>query len=159
MAVPKEQDLIEAIATDHQEVAALLDELEASGDARNRGRLVERMITEVVRHAVVEEQYLYPTARRVLPDGDEVADHELAGLAAAEQVMKELSRTDPATPEFDDLAETLAASVRLHIRDERELLPRLRSACEDAELRCRSPPRSCAHRCSDLDWRISPAHC
>jgi len=26
--------------------------------------------TELVRHSVAEEQYLYPTARRVLPDGE-----------------------------------------------------------------------------------------
>ena len=133
--MPKQQDLIDAIVADHREVAAQLDELEASGDARNRGQLVERVIAELVRHAVVEEQYLYPAARRVLRDGDELADHELAGHAAAEQVMKELSRTDPTTPAFDDLVASLAASARLHIRDaERDLLPRLRSACEDVEL-------------------------
>ena len=132
----KQQDLIDAIVADHRAAAALLDELEASGDARNRGSLVERVITQLVRHAVAEEQYLYPAVREALPDGDELADHGLAGHAAAEQVMKELSRVDPATPVFDDLVGSLAASVRHHIQDaERDLLPRLRSACEDAELR------------------------
>ncbi|MGH3876711.1 MAG: hemerythrin domain-containing protein [Actinophytocola sp.] len=136
MAVEKQQDLIDAIVADHRDVAALLDELEASGDARNRRSLVERVITELVRHAVVEEQYLYPAARRALPDGDEMADHQLAGHAAAEQVMKKLSRTDPTTPAFDDLVGSLAASVRHHIQDaESDLLPRLRSACEGVELR------------------------
>lgn len=136
MAVPKQQDLVDAIVADHREVAALLDELEASGDARNRGEIAERVIVALVRHSVAEEQYLYPTARLVLPGGDEVADHELATHADAERVMKDLTRTDPADPVFDDLVESLTGSIRQHIEEEeRELLPRLRAACDEAELR------------------------
>lgn len=136
MTVPKQQDLVDAIIADHRVVAELFDELEASGDARNRGRLAEQVIAELMRHAVAEEQYLYPTAREVLPDGDELADHEIAAHADAEQVMKELSRTDPASPAFDALVSSLIGDVRQHIaHEERDLLPRLRATCDAADLR------------------------
>ena len=77
MTTTHQQDLIEAIVTDHREVEAVFAEIERSGDARNRRELVEHVIVELVRHSVAEEQYLYPTAREVLADGDELADHEL----------------------------------------------------------------------------------
>ncbi|HEY0454386.1 hemerythrin domain-containing protein [Actinophytocola sp.] len=136
MTVPKQQDLVDVIIADHREVEGVFSEIEASGDARNRRELVEHVITELVRHSVAEEQYLYPTARKVLPDGDEVADHEIAEHAKAEQVMKRLERTDAADPAFEELVRTLINDVRQHIdEEERDLLPRLRAACDEADLR------------------------
>ena len=72
-------------------------EIENSSDPGNRRELVEHVITELVRHSAGEEQYLYPTARRVLPDGEQVADHELKQHAQAEEVMKELETPTRAT--------------------------------------------------------------
>jgi hemerythrin superfamily protein len=136
MTVPKQQDLIDAVIADHREVEALFDELDASGDARNRGALVERVIVEWVRHSVAEEQYLYPAARKALPDGDEVADHDLGEHAEAEQAMKQLERTDPADPAHADLVGSLMDHVRHHIQaQETGLLPKLRAACDEADLR------------------------
>ncbi len=136
MSVRKQQDLVDAITADHQAMVVLFDELEASGDARNRGELLARVIEELVRHTVAEEQFLYPTARTVLPDGDEVAGRAIAAHSDAEQVMKSLTRTDPATPVFDERVATLLAAMRRHFADEdTELLPRLRAACDAAELR------------------------
>jgi hemerythrin superfamily protein len=136
MTVPKQQDLVDAVIADHREVEALFDELEASGDARHRGALVERVIVELVRHSVAEEQYLYPAARKVLPNGDEVADHELGEHAETERVMKQLERTDPADPAHADLVRSLIDDVRHHIQqEEADLLPKLRATCDDADLR------------------------
>ncbi|WP_291412659.1 hemerythrin domain-containing protein, partial [Actinophytocola sp.] len=136
MTVPKQQDLLDVIIADHRDVEAVFDEIEASGDARNWLALVDEVTAELVRHSVADEQYLYPTVRRVLPDGDAIADREIAAHADAEEVMKQLERTDAADPTFADLVRSLVEDVRHHIREEeRDLLPRLRSACEEVELR------------------------
>lgn len=136
MATTKQQDLLDAIIADHRAAESVFDEIEASGDARNRRELVEHVIAELVRHSVAEEQYLYPTARKALPDGDEVADHELAEHAEAEEVMKEIERTDAVGARFDELVTKLIADIRHHLRDEESgLLPRLRAACDADELR------------------------
>jgi hemerythrin superfamily protein len=122
--------------TDHRAFEAVFAELEVSGDSRHRRDLVEHVITELVRHSVAEEQYLYPTAREVLPDGDEVADHELAEHAEAEKVMKELEKTDSTDPKFTELVGTLIEDVRHHLEEEEsDLLPKLRAACDAEQLR------------------------
>ena len=85
MTAGRPQDLIDDIIADHREVDAIFKELEKSDNPDNRRGLVEHAITELVRHSVGEEQYLYPTARDVLPDGDRLADHELIEHAEAEK--------------------------------------------------------------------------
>lgn len=74
----REGDLIDVLTKDHRAVESAFQEYERGGmsDQARQG-LVDHIITELVRHSVAEEQYLYPTAREVLPDGDEVADHEI----------------------------------------------------------------------------------
>lgn len=48
------------------------------------------MTTELVRHSVAEEQFMYPAARKHLEGGDQIADHEIEEHAEAEEVMKHL---------------------------------------------------------------------
>lgn len=84
------------------------------------------MIAELVRHSVAEEEFMYPAAREVLDDGDELADHELEEHAEAERLMKDLDGLDPTDPRFDELLTKLIADIRHHVQDEEaDLLPRL----------------------------------
>jgi hemerythrin superfamily protein len=136
MTTTRQQDLIAAIITDHREVEAVFAEIEGSSDPRNRRDLVEHVIVELVRHSVAEEQYLYPTARKVLPDGDELADHELEEHAEAEEVMKAIENTEATDPRFDELVGKLIEDIRHHLQDEEnDLLPKLRNACDAEDLR------------------------
>ena len=136
MTTPQQHDIVDEIIADHRQVEAVFGEIENSSDPSNRCELVEHVITELVRHSVGEEQYLYPTARNMLPDGEQVADHELKEHAEAEEVMKELENTDEDDPKFDALVRTLIDDIRHHVADEEsELLPKLRDACDGAENR------------------------
>jgi hemerythrin superfamily protein len=136
MTTTRQQDLIDAIIADHRVFESVFVELEMSGDPRLRRDLVEHVIAELVRHSVAEEQYLYPTARKALPDGDEVADHEIEEHAEAEKVMKALDGTDVTDPKFDELLSELIADIRHHLDEEEgDLLPRLRNACDAEDLR------------------------
>ena len=135
MTTSEQQNILDEILADHREVEGVFGEIESSSDPSNRRDLVEHVITELVRHSVGEEQYLYPTARRVLPDGEQVADHELKEHAEAEEVMKELENTDEGDPKFDALVRRLIEDIRHHVEDEEsELLLKLRDACDGAEL-------------------------
>lgn len=113
-------DLVDDIIADHREVEEVFKELEKNEDPPRRRDLVEHVVTELVRHSVAEEQYLYPTARRVLDDGDELADHELKEHAQAELVMKQIEKTDTDDPRFEELVGKLIGDIRHHIEDEEQ---------------------------------------
>ena len=131
-----QQSLIDDIVTDHREAEEIFKELEKGEDSQHKRELVEHVITELVRHSMGEEQYLYPTVRKVLPDGDKMADHELKEHAEAEEVMKQIEKTDAQDAKFDDLVGKLMQDIRHHIESEEgELLPKLRDACDKEQLR------------------------
>ncbi|EME60836.1 hemerythrin HHE cation binding domain-containing protein [Amycolatopsis decaplanina DSM 44594] len=94
------------------------------------------MIAELVRHSIAEEQHMYPAARKHLPDGDEVADHEIEEHAEAERVMNDLIGLEPTDKRFDELVGKLIEDVRHHIEEEEsDLLPKLQAACSPEDLR------------------------
>jgi hemerythrin superfamily protein len=134
--VQTERDVVDVLMTDHHEVEAIFVELESrQGTPEHRRQLADVVIAELVRHAVAEEAYVYPAARKSLPDGDQLAEHEIAEHADAERTMKELESLDPSDPRFDELLGKLTATIRHHVQDEEnDLFPRLRAACAREEL-------------------------
>lgn len=133
----EEKDLIDVIVGDHRAVESVFVELEdRTVPPEHRRALADHVIAELVRHSVAEEEFMYPAAREVLDDGDELADHELEEHAEAERLMKELDGLDPTDSRFDELLSKLIADIRHHVEDEeKDLLPRLQSACSDDQLR------------------------
>jgi len=133
----RQRDLIEVLVHDHREVEAMFADLERSvDDPAHRRRVADAVIAELVRHSVAEEEYLYPTARRALPDGDALADHEIAEHAEAERMMKELEGLDAAGADFARVLSQLMSAIRHHVEEEEtDLFPRLRSSCTEEDLR------------------------
>lgn len=133
-----DRDVIDVITQDHREVEQMFTRLEpmlGTGQKDATEQLTESIIIELVRHAIAEEQYLYPTVRDVLPGGDELADRELAEHAEAEQIMKRLEKMSPDNVEFGTEVRALMAAIRQHVAEEEgELLPRLRQACSAEQL-------------------------
>lgn len=129
-------NVITVLMTDHQEFERSFVELESgTGTPQHRRDLADHLIAELVRHAVAEEQYLYPAVRRALPDGDEIAGHELDEHAEAERTMKDLDGLDPTDPRFDELVAQLTEQIRHHVEEEENtLFPRLADACTVEEL-------------------------
>ncbi|OBK71344.1 hemerythrin domain-containing protein [Mycobacterium sp. 1274761.0] len=128
-------DIIDDIVTDHREVEEIFKELESNRNPDQRRQLVEHVITELVRHSVGEEMYLYPAARKALPDGDKLVDHELHEHAEAEEIMKKIEKTEAEDAGFDKLVGELIKDIRHHIADEEgDLLPKLREVCDRQEL-------------------------
>ncbi|TDC93403.1 hemerythrin domain-containing protein [Saccharopolyspora aridisoli] len=132
-----EGDLVAVLTSDHRAVDSAFEKYESGGLSEEQRRdLVDHIITELVRHSVAEEQYLYPAAREHLPGGDELADHEIEEHAEAEKLMKELERLEVSDPEFDEKVLELARDIRHHVEEEeRGLFPRLQAACTVEELR------------------------
>jgi hemerythrin superfamily protein len=129
------KNLIDEIITDHHDVEDVFKEIEKNEDPETKRELVEHVITELVRHSVAEEQYLYPAARKAVPDGDKIADHELEEHAKAEKIMAQIEKTETEDADFDRLVGELMKDVRHHIEDEEgDLLPKMRDACGTEDL-------------------------
>lgn len=115
-------DLVDSVLDDHRKVSRLLDDISASGDARNRRELVDRLIAELMPLWVASEQVMYPAA----------------GVAAehvdAESLMKEIQQEDPAGPRFEELTASVVAVVRERLRADEAVLTQLRTSRTPSEL-------------------------
>jgi hemerythrin superfamily protein len=131
-----EHDVVDVLTADHREVEVLFVELESrQGTPEHRRHLADVVIAELVRHAIAEEMYVYPTARKALPDGDQIAEHEISEHSDAERTMKDLESLDPSDPRFDELLGHLTSTIRHHVQDEEsDLFPRLRAAVAREEM-------------------------
>jgi hemerythrin-like domain-containing protein len=137
MGARSDSDVIAVLTKDHLEVEQLFTRIEQLGpqDSERRGKLAEQAITELVRHSVAEEAYLYPAARRFLEGGDKLADEELAEHAEAEQTMKRLEETEFTDPAFHTLLTQLMGEIRHHVQEEeQELFPQLAEHVDRQEL-------------------------
>ncbi|RJL32415.1 hemerythrin domain-containing protein [Bailinhaonella thermotolerans] len=131
------ESVIEILTTDHREVEGVFHRLENGrlDDPAERKNLAQQAIIELVRHSVAEEMYLYPATRKFVPNGDVIADREIADHAAAERVMKELETLEPDAPRFEPALRELMTEVRRHIQDEESnLFPLLVQHCDPEEL-------------------------
>ncbi len=128
-------DLLDLLTADHREVRSAFAELDGRLPEARRRTLVERTVTALVQHSVVEEQLLYPLARRVLPDGGQHADHDVAEHAEVERLMLQLERLDVDSEAFATTRRQWVRSTVAHIEEEEaDLFPRLREACTADEL-------------------------
>jgi hemerythrin superfamily protein len=132
----EQRDVIEVLTHDHREVEDLFDQIEQATDGSERRELTDQVITELVRHSVAEEQYLYPAAREHIPDGDAIVDGELADHNEVEEALKALEGIDADDPDFMATFRRMSQDVKEHVQEEEdELFPALREHASAQELR------------------------
>lgn len=129
-------NLINVIIADHEAFRAVFTELEADTmSPQHRRDLVDHLIAELVRHAVAEEQFVYPVVRERIPDGDSIVDHEIEEHSEAELVMKELDGMDVSDARFEPKVRELMHDIRHHLEEEEtKLLPRVAALYSTDEL-------------------------
>lgn len=131
-----QDDLLTVIIADHrafEEVFQLLERKD--GSPQDRRDLADHMITELVRHSVAEEQFMYPEVRKSLDHGDKVADHEIEEHGEVEELLKQLEGIAATDPKFDSTVQEVILNVRHHMQEEEsQTLPRLAQVCSDERL-------------------------
>jgi hemerythrin superfamily protein len=121
-------DVVDELTTDHREATTLLDELLATGSPETRRDMADTVITELVRHSVAEEMYVYPAMREHLPDGEQAVAHDIEEHKELERTMKELEACDADDPRFTPLVSELREKLHHHATDEEnEQFPQLRA--------------------------------
>ena len=129
------QDVIDVLTTDHREATALLADIWATPAPEDKRDLADMLISELVRHAVAEEMYVYPAMREHLPDGEAVVEHDIEEHQELEAQMKELEAIEATDPRFDEVLRQLESTLADHVADEeREHFPQLRASLPREEL-------------------------
>jgi hemerythrin superfamily protein len=128
-------DVIDVLISDHRDVTALIGEIWTVRDPMIRRDLTDTAISELVRHAVAEEMYVYPVMRKYLPDGEKAVEHDIEEHKELEQVMKQLEDIEVSGGEFDTALRRLETLLADHVQDEEtEQFPELRSRIPQEEL-------------------------
>jgi hemerythrin superfamily protein len=125
---PLDQDVVDVLTTDHHEVLDLLQQIKVSTNAEERRDLADTVISELVRHSVAEEMYVYPAMRKHLPDGEEAVEHDISEHKEIEKTLKKLEAVSADDAEFTQLLGQLENVLRDHVQDEEtEQFPGLRA--------------------------------
>src|SRR5690242_16380005 len=120
-------DVVDVLTADHRDVTALIGEIWSVRDPMIRRDLTDTAISELVRHAVAEEMYVYPAMRKHLPDGDKAVEHDVEEHKQLERVMKELEGLEVSSADFDATLRRLEEVLADHVQDEEaEQFPELR---------------------------------
>ena len=128
-------DVIDILISDHRDVTALIGNIWSVTDPMIRRDLTDTAISELVRHAVAEEMYVYPAMRKHLPDGEKAVEHDVEEHKELEELAKRLEDVDVSSAEFDEALRRLEAVLTDHIQDEEsEQFPELRRQIPREEL-------------------------
>jgi hemerythrin superfamily protein len=122
------QDVVDELTADHREATALLDEILTTTDPQARRDMADTVITELVRHSVAEEMYVYPVMRDEVPGGAEEVEHDIEEHKELERTMKQLESCDAADARFVELVRELRGLLHHHATDEEnDQFPKLRA--------------------------------
>ena len=135
--MPRNPDAIALLKKDHAEVKKLLQRLDSSHSAAERGKLFGRIHKEVKVHSAVEEEIFYPAFREAVKAQE---DRKLYFEAKEEHhvvdgVLAELQGADPASEVFAAKAKVLMDLIEHHAEEEEEeMFPRARKLIDRAKL-------------------------
>jgi hemerythrin-like domain-containing protein len=127
--------MVSVLVTDHEEMKDYFRQLEAATDPKERRDIADKLTAEVARHSVAEEMFLYPAARKILPNGDELIDEEIKEHSEAEELLKKWEGMDGDDPQFMPTYEKIRDGLLHHIDEEEEpkLFPEMQAALSQEE--------------------------
>jgi hemerythrin-like domain-containing protein len=132
--VTSSQNAIDLIEQDHRQVDMLFSQLESATTPEQRHQIGQQIIRELSIHAAVEEQLLYPVARRYVPSED-LVEHGIEEHQGLKQELAQLDTMTPDSPEYLEGFQLAKEMVQEHVgEEERDILPPIRQALSEEQL-------------------------
>ena len=129
-------EILQMLIEDHKKVKKAFrrfEQLDVEDDPEECGELVETTCAEVLVHATIEEEILYPAAREALRDGDLIDEAEVEHQSAHE-LLDRLKGMEPGDEKYAALFTVLGEYLKHHIKEEEgEMFPQLMRARLDWE--------------------------
>lgn len=121
-----EKGITEVLRQDHDEVRELLARIDAAAGAQ-RAEFFQRLVGELVRHEIAEEEILRPVSRR--DAGAEIAKARIEEESKAEKLLKAMENLSASSPEFVDKFAKLRTEVERHAAaEESQEFPQVEAA-------------------------------
>jgi hemerythrin superfamily protein len=118
--------------------------------SRKKEELVAGIVTDLVKHAEIEELVFYPAVREAVADLADDIDEGLEEHHAAELLLRELDGAPSDRERYDAKVTVLAESVRHHMdEEETEVFPTVAEAMDETRRRELGAAMVAA-------WRIAP---
>src|SRR6478672_9591715 len=115
------QDAIVMLKADHKEVRGLFREFQkASTTPARKGKLVEKIIELLTVHTYLENEYMYPQVRTLLPDLEDDVLESYEEHHVADVLVLELSAMAPDDERFTAKTTVLIENVEHHMAEEEE---------------------------------------
>lgn len=126
--------LTDALRSDHSAITRLLDDSRLSEEDEHGLARRADLVAELVRHYVAEEQYLAPTVRHHLPDGDAVAEREFSRDRACEKRLRALEDDDLDTERLAAVLADVRTSFAAHVTEQEAVFATLERTCDTGTL-------------------------
>ena len=126
--------MVDLLQDQHQQVRSLFSQLEeVSGDA-SRDQF-EQLVRLLAVHETAEEEVVYPAVRKMVDDGDRLADARTAEEAEAKEALSELERLGVDHADFGAKLNSFRQMVLTHAENEEtQVFPKLRAAHSSEQL-------------------------
>ncbi|MGV3740998.1 MAG: hemerythrin domain-containing protein [Burkholderiaceae bacterium] len=125
------EEVIALLTQDHQKIAGLFENfrrIRQGQDSNAKQLLAEVLCTELVIHAQLEREILYPCLRRIL-DAPELLDEAEVEHRMAYQLISELEFMEPEDELYDAELAVLCNYVSHHIQEEESrIFPKIKQA-------------------------------
>jgi hemerythrin superfamily protein len=114
-------DVLDTLATEHDEVQELLGKLTQSDNAREQAVLVTKIKKALIPHSKAEEAIVYDAIIALKGEKPKVDGHEgYTEHALASATLTQLDGLEPNTPEFKATAKVLKEMLDHHIKEEED---------------------------------------
>lgn len=119
------ESVIEILSKDHDEVDEMFAEykklMDYEATAAKRKALATKICDALTRHAEIEEQVVYPAARKYIQeDSEEIMDHADVEHATLKGLIERISSVDGNDPHFDACVHVLGEYVKHHVEEEED---------------------------------------
>lgn len=127
-------DALELLKQDHQKVAELFKQVEATKDLKKHQQLFEQIKTELETHTHIEETVLYPAFEKHA----ELKDITLEAFEEHKQVktlIREIAALSEGSERFDAKLKVMGENVEHHVEEEEtEMFPKAKKLYARAQL-------------------------
>jgi hemerythrin superfamily protein len=137
-ALDTPQDALQLLMAEHREVQAMFQQYQKLADGGGAGDermlLASQICVALTLHTMIEEEILYPAARSVLTDDEDMVDEAYVEHAGAKSLIAQIKTMTSDQPLFDAKVHVLGEYVDHHVKEEEgEFFPKLRKTPLDLE--------------------------